>query len=90
MGIFSLYSLIGSAVAGPTSDWLGRRLTIVLAGVIFFFGALFMGLATNYAFLMVGRFRHRSWITHDRAGLHGRGGACFLSGTPPFFPGALH
>ncbi|KAL2254728.1 UNVERIFIED_CONTAM: putative polyol transporter 1 [Sesamum indicum] len=56
MGIFSLYSLIGSAVAGPTSDWIGRRLTIVLAGVIFFFGALFMGLATNYAFLMVGRF----------------------------------
>ncbi|KAL0365493.1 UNVERIFIED_CONTAM: Polyol transporter 5 [Sesamum angustifolium] len=56
MGIFSLYSLIGSAVAGPTSDWIGRRLTIVLAGVIFFFGALLMGLATNYAFLMVGRF----------------------------------
>ncbi|KAL0356736.1 UNVERIFIED_CONTAM: Polyol transporter 5 [Sesamum calycinum] len=56
MGIFSLYSLIGSAVAGPTSDWIGRRLTIVLAGVIFFFGALLMGLATNYSFLMVGRF----------------------------------
>ncbi|KAL0334757.1 UNVERIFIED_CONTAM: Polyol transporter 5 [Sesamum radiatum] len=40
----------------PHSDWIGRRLTIVLAGVIFLFGALLMGLATNYAFLMVGRF----------------------------------
>ncbi|KAK6136782.1 hypothetical protein DH2020_029495 [Rehmannia glutinosa] len=55
MGVFSLYSLIGSAVAGRTSDRIGRRYTIVFAGAIFFVGALFMGLATNYAFLMVGR-----------------------------------
>ncbi|KAL3614115.1 Polyol transporter 5 [Castilleja foliolosa] len=55
MGVFSLYSLIGSAVAGRTSDLVGRRLTIVFAGVIFFVGALLMGLSTNYAFLMVGR-----------------------------------
>ncbi|KAI3446083.1 hypothetical protein Pfo_002748 [Paulownia fortunei] len=55
MGIFSLYSLIGSAIAGRTSDRIGRRLTIVFAGAIFFVGALLMGLATNYAFLMVGR-----------------------------------
>ncbi|KAL3621221.1 Polyol transporter 5 [Castilleja foliolosa] len=55
MGVFSLYSLIGSAVAGRTSDRVGRRLTIVFAGAIFFVGALLMGLATNYAFLMVGR-----------------------------------
>lgn len=56
MGIFGLYALIGSAIAGRISDRVGRRLTIVFAGAIFFFGALFMGLATNYAFLMVGRF----------------------------------
>ncbi|EPS69995.1 sugar transport protein [Genlisea aurea] len=56
MGILNLYSLIGSALAGRTSDWLGRRYTIILAGAIFFFGALLMGFATNYAFLMVGRF----------------------------------
>lgn len=55
MGIFSLYSLIGSAVAGRTSDLIGRRYTIVFAGAIFFLGALLMGFATNYAFLMAGR-----------------------------------
>ncbi|KAH7850738.1 hypothetical protein Vadar_002276 [Vaccinium darrowii] len=56
MGILNVYSLIGSAAAGRTSDLIGRRYTIVLASVIFFAGALLMGFATNYAFLMVGRF----------------------------------
>ncbi|GER50384.1 sugar transporter [Striga asiatica] len=56
MGILNLYSLIGSAAAGRTSDWIGRRYTIIFAGAIFFAGALLMGFATNYAFLMVGRF----------------------------------
>ncbi|XP_051144267.1 polyol transporter 5-like isoform X2 [Andrographis paniculata] len=56
MGILNVYSLLGSAAAGRTSDWIGRRYTIVFAGVIFFAGALLMGFATNYAFLMVGRF----------------------------------
>lgn len=56
VGILNLYSLIGSAAAGRTSDWVGRRYTIVLAGAIFFAGALLMGFATNYAFLMFGRF----------------------------------
>ncbi|XP_042490957.1 putative polyol transporter 2 [Macadamia integrifolia] len=56
LGIINIYSLIGSAAAGRTSDWIGRRFTIVFAAVIFFVGALLMGLATNYAFLMVGRF----------------------------------
>ncbi|PSS26057.1 Polyol transporter like [Actinidia chinensis var. chinensis] len=56
MGIINLYSLLGSAAAGRTSDWVGRRYTIVFAAVIFFVGAILMGFATNYAFLMVGRF----------------------------------
>ncbi|KAG8368264.1 hypothetical protein BUALT_Bualt15G0027200 [Buddleja alternifolia] len=56
MGILNIYSLLGSAAAGRTSDWIGRRYTIVFAGAIFFVGALLMGFATNYAFLMVGRF----------------------------------
>ncbi|GFP95408.1 polyol transporter 5 [Phtheirospermum japonicum] len=56
MGIINVYSLFGSAAAGRTSDWIGRRYTIVFAGAIFFCGALLMGFATNYAFLMVGRF----------------------------------
>ncbi|PIN09275.1 putative transporter (major facilitator superfamily) [Handroanthus impetiginosus] len=56
MGILNVYSLLGSAAAGRTSDWIGRRYTIVFAGAIFFTGALLMGFATSYAFLMVGRF----------------------------------
>ncbi|KAI3774769.1 hypothetical protein L1987_49331 [Smallanthus sonchifolius] len=56
VGILNLYSLVGSAAAGRTSDWIGRRYTMVLAGAIFFVGAILMGFATNYAFLMVGRF----------------------------------
>ncbi|XP_047306518.1 polyol transporter 5-like [Impatiens glandulifera] len=56
MGILNVYSLLGSAAAGRTSDWIGRRYTIVTAAVIFFLGALFMGFAPNYAILMVGRF----------------------------------
>ena len=35
MGIINLYSLLGSAAAGRTSDWIGRRYTIVFAGAIF-------------------------------------------------------
>ncbi|KAF5954801.1 hypothetical protein HYC85_007657 [Camellia sinensis] len=56
MGIMSLYSLLGCYAAGRTSDWVGRRHTIVIAAAIFFVGAILMGFATNYAFLMVGRF----------------------------------
>ncbi|XP_077233299.1 polyol/monosaccharide transporter 5 [Tasmannia lanceolata] len=56
VGSLNVYSLFGSAAAGRTSDWIGRRYTIVFASVIFFFGALMMGFAPNYAFLMVGRF----------------------------------
>lgn len=55
-GVINLYSLIGAAAAGRTSDWIGRRYTMVLAGIIFFVGAILMGFATNYAFLMFGRF----------------------------------
>ncbi|KAK4258668.1 hypothetical protein QN277_005091 [Acacia crassicarpa] len=56
MGIINLYALIGSFLAGRTSDWIGRRYTIVLAGAIFFVGAVLMGFSPNYAFLMFGRF----------------------------------
>jgi MFS family permease len=53
--VISIYSLFGSLAAGMTSDWLGRRYTMVLAAAIFLTGAIIMGLAPNYAFLMAGR-----------------------------------
>ncbi|CAM8980593.1 unnamed protein product [Rhodiola kirilowii] len=55
-GILSLYSLLGSFSAGRTSDYIGRRYTIVIAGLFFFVGSLFMGLAPSYTYLMIGRF----------------------------------
>ncbi|KAK3150762.1 hypothetical protein QOZ80_3AG0237380 [Eleusine coracana subsp. coracana] len=55
-GVINIYSLFGSLLAGVTSDWLGRRYTMVLAAAIFFTGALLMGLAPDYTLLMVGRF----------------------------------
>ncbi|KAK1679230.1 hypothetical protein QYE76_040078 [Lolium multiflorum] len=56
LGILNVYSLIGSFAAGRTSDWIGRRFTIVFAAVIFFAGALIMGFSVNFAMLMFGRF----------------------------------
>ncbi|KAM1242839.1 hypothetical protein ACFX2G_035149 [Malus domestica] len=56
IGVIEIYSLIGSAMAGKTSDWVGRRYTIVISGAIFFIGAILMGFSTNYTFLMCGRF----------------------------------
>ncbi|GJN32901.1 hypothetical protein PR202_gb21443 [Eleusine coracana subsp. coracana] len=56
IGILSLYSLIGCFAAGRTSDWIGRRFTVVFAAGFFFAGALVMGLARDYAALMAGRF----------------------------------
>ena len=56
VGIINLYSLAGSFLAGRTSDWIGRRYTIVLASAIFFAGAILMGFSPNYGFLMFGRF----------------------------------
>ncbi|KAL6645032.1 hypothetical protein ACP70R_016640 [Stipagrostis hirtigluma subsp. patula] len=55
-GVINIYSLFGSLAAGFTSDWLGRRYTMVLAAAIFFTGAILMGFAPDYAILMVGRF----------------------------------
>ncbi|KAK6151290.1 hypothetical protein DH2020_013925 [Rehmannia glutinosa] len=78
VGTINIYSLLGSAIAGRTSDWLGRRITIVFASAIFFIGALVMGFANNYAVLMVGRFvagLGGRLCPHDRAGVRGGGGA---------------
>ncbi|GMI97727.1 POLYOL TRANSPORTER 5, ARABIDOPSIS THALIANA POLYOL/MONOSACCHARIDE TRANSPORTER 5 [Hibiscus trionum] len=55
VGCLNLCSLIGSLAAGKTSDSAGRRFTIVLASATFFVGAVLMGLAPSFPFLMVGR-----------------------------------
>lgn len=55
VGSLNVCSLIGSLAAGKTSDCIGRRYTIVLAATAFLLGALLMGLAPSFLFLMAGR-----------------------------------
>lgn len=55
VGCLNVCSLIGSLASGKTSDMIGRRYTIMIAAATFFIGALIMGLAPTYTFLMVGR-----------------------------------
>lgn len=55
VGSLNVFSLIGSLLSGKTSDTIGRRYTIVLAAGTFFAGALLMGLAPSYWFLIAGR-----------------------------------
>ncbi|KAJ7952978.1 Polyol transporter like [Quillaja saponaria] len=54
-GIINLWALIGSLLAGRTSDYIGRRYTIVVAAIIFLLGSVLMGYSPNYAVLFVGR-----------------------------------
>lgn len=55
VGSLNVCSLIGSLASGKTSDCIGRRYTIVLAAATFLIGALLMGLAPSFSFLMAGR-----------------------------------
>ncbi|KAI6679488.1 hypothetical protein NL676_033369 [Syzygium grande] len=55
VGSLNVVSLFGSLASGRTSDWIGRRYTIVLAASTFLIGALLMGLAPSFMFLMAGR-----------------------------------
>lgn len=55
VGILNASSLLGSLASGKTSDYIGRRYTLVLAATTFLIGALLMGLAPSYPFLLAGR-----------------------------------
>ncbi|XP_016493767.2 putative polyol transporter 6 [Nicotiana tabacum] len=54
-GILNLCALVGSLCAGRTSDYIGRRYTIVIASLIFLCGSVIMGYGPSYAILLLGR-----------------------------------
>ena len=54
-GILNLCALVGSIVAGRTSDYIGRRYIIFLACILFMLGAILMGYGPSYAIIMIGR-----------------------------------
>ncbi len=51
----TLGALVGALLAGGLADKLGRRLTLVLAGVLFLAGALLSGLSPGTVVLVLGR-----------------------------------
>lgn len=55
VGSLNIVSLLGAALAGKTSDAIGRRWTMALAALIFLLGSVVMAVAPNFALLMVGR-----------------------------------
>ncbi|KAI4380412.1 hypothetical protein MLD38_006607 [Melastoma candidum] len=55
VGSLNVVSLLGSLAAGRISDTIGRRLTILLAATTFLAGAVLMGLAPSFPFLVAGR-----------------------------------
>jgi len=55
VGILNVFALPGCMVAGRTSDYLGRRYTIILASVIFLAGSIIMGYGPSYLILIIGR-----------------------------------
>lgn len=54
-GILNVCALPACMVAGRTSDYIGRRYTIILSAVIFFIGSILMGYGPSFPILMVGR-----------------------------------
>ncbi|KAI5066258.1 hypothetical protein GOP47_0018882 [Adiantum capillus-veneris] len=55
VGSLNLVSIFGGAIAGRLSDAIGRRLSMLLASVIFFVGALILAVAPMFGVLLLGR-----------------------------------
>ncbi|KAJ1415297.1 Sugar/inositol transporter [Sesbania bispinosa] len=54
VGVFHLCALPACMVAGRTSDYIGRRYTIILTSVNFLLGSALMGYGPIYPILMIG------------------------------------
>lgn len=54
-GTLNLCALLSSNVAGRTAEHIGGRYSIVLSYVIFFLGALVMGLGPSYPVVITGQ-----------------------------------
>ncbi|XP_061341730.1 probable polyol transporter 6 [Gastrolobium bilobum] len=52
-GILHACALPGCMVAGRTSDYFGRRKTIIVASIIFILGSILMGYGPSYPILMI-------------------------------------
>jgi len=55
-GSLGLSAIMGAVAVGAVSDRFGRVKTLMVASVFFLFGALLMAAASNFPFLLLGRF----------------------------------
>ena len=55
VSIVLIGAIIGAAIAGALADWIGRRITLLAAGVIFGIGALVSAFAPSIGVLLAGR-----------------------------------
>jgi MFS transporter, SP family, galactose:H+ symporter len=56
ISVVLLGCMVGAVLSGSIADRIGRRLTLLAAGVIFFIGAIVSALTPNEAVLLGGRF----------------------------------
>lgn len=56
VSMFTTGAFFGAALAGPSGDYLGRRLTIMVGGIIFMLGGGLQTGATSLSYLWSGRF----------------------------------
>ena len=56
VSILSAGTIIGALASSPVADWLGRRLSLIIAVGVFSFGAIFQVCANAIPTLLVGRF----------------------------------
>lgn len=56
VSMFTTGAFFGAALAGPSGDWLGRRLTIVTGSIIFILGGGLQTGAASIGYLWSGRF----------------------------------
>lgn len=54
--IFTIGNLVGAGIAGPCSDWKGRRWGMFFGAVVIIVGACIQASAQNLAAFMIGRF----------------------------------
>lgn len=56
VSMFTAGAFFGAALAGPTGDYLGRRVTIIVGSVVFCLGGALQTGAQSISYLWAGRF----------------------------------
>lgn len=53
---FTIGNIVGSFIAGPCSDWQGRRWGMFFGAAVIIVGTIIQATSTNLAAFMIGRF----------------------------------